>query len=70
MRSALLFALPLAGFLAAPAVPAAPAPWFLWESQASTHRVCAQTRPGHAWRKVSGPYRNAACRVAPPYRGR
>lgn len=44
---------------------AAPAPWYVWESLSSQHRVCAQTSPGTAWRKIDGPYRNAACRTAP-----
>ena len=61
--------MPLAlSFLVALAVlpaQAAPAPWYVWESQASAQRVCAQPRPGSARRRVDGPYRNAACRAAP-----
>lgn len=61
----MLFALSLLFALAVPPVEAAPAPWYVWASPSSEHRVCAQTRPGAAWRKVAGPYRNAACRAAP-----
>ncbi|HTN29254.1 MAG TPA: hypothetical protein VL178_00265 [Pseudomonas sp.] len=61
MPLALLFLVALAALPAQ----AAPAPWYVWESPTSTQRVCAQTRPGAAWRKVDGPYRNAACRAAP-----
>ena len=54
----------LAALAALPAQ-AAPAPWYVWESPASAQRICAQTSPGSAWRRVDGPYRNAACRAAP-----
>ena len=66
----LRFALPLLGYLAVLPAHSAPAPWLLWESQTSAHRMCAQTSPGAAWLKVSGPYRNAACRAVPPHPGR
>jgi hypothetical protein len=41
---------------------AANAPWYSWQNQDSERRVCAQNRPGPGWRKVGGPFGNAACK--------
>ncbi|WEF35175.1 hypothetical protein [Pseudoduganella chitinolytica] len=47
---------------------AAPAPWWLWESVTTGHKVCAQTPLGPGWRKLLGPYRDARCEK--PFRTR
>lgn len=60
-----LIVLSLSLALAAISALAAPAPWYVWASTTSAQRICAQISPGPAWRKVDGPYRNAACRAAP-----
>ncbi len=41
---------------------AAPAPWYWWQSAGSERRVCAQHSPAPNWQRVSGPFRNAACK--------
>ena len=41
---------------------AAPAPWYWWQSADSERRVCAQHSPAPNWQRVSGPFRNAACK--------
>ena len=48
--------------LTASTLHAAPAAWYWWESQLDARRVCAQTSPGAAWTRVSGPFRDAGCR--------
>ncbi|KAB2963580.1 hypothetical protein [Zoogloea sp.] len=44
-----------------PSLSAAPAPWYLWASQHSDRRICAQTSPGPGWAQVAGPFRDAGC---------
>ncbi|WP_256079401.1 hypothetical protein [Massilia sp. YIM B04103] len=41
---------------------AAPAPFYLWQSNLNGSLTCAQTSPGWNWTRFSGPYSNAACR--------
>lgn len=55
-----LFAALLSSLLALSAL-AAPAPWFLWESQLNGRRVCAQASPGPGWTRLTGPFRDARC---------
>ena len=58
-KAAIVFAL-----LPALTLHAAPAAWYRWESPLDARRVCAQTSPGAAWTRVSGPFRDAGCRQA------
>ena len=46
---------------------ARPAPWYWWASQASNHRVCAQSAPGTGWFRESTAFTDSACsrRVKP-----
>lgn len=37
------------------------AAWYRWEGKGASGFVCAQTSPGEGWKKVAGPYRDAAC---------
>lgn len=43
---------------------AKPAPWYLWESRVDGHRLCHQFDPGDGWVRVSGPFKDARCRLA------
>ena len=35
--------------------------WYRWESRIDGSLVCAQTSPGEGWKKLAGPFRDAAC---------
>ena len=37
------------------------AAWYRWEGQVAGGFICAQTSPGEGWKKVAGPYSDAAC---------
>lgn len=37
------------------------APWYRWESRLDGNIVCAQVSPGDGWKRIAGPYRDAAC---------
>lgn len=37
------------------------AAWYRWESRFGGSFVCAQTSPGDGWKKIAGPYSDAAC---------
>ncbi|MCV6589548.1 MAG: hypothetical protein OIF57_11025 [Marinobacterium sp.] len=42
----------------------APAGWYIFQSKSTGEKSCLQNAPGHSWKMVSGPYRDAGCRVA------
>lgn len=54
----------LVGTLAVQPAWAKPAPWFLFQSKSTGHKICLQADPGKAWQQVSGPYRGPQCRQA------
>ena len=37
------------------------AAWYRWEGRGASGFVCAQTSPGEGWKKIAGPYSDAAC---------
>lgn len=37
------------------------AAWYRWESRTDRAFVCAQSSPGPGWKRIAGPYRDAAC---------
>lgn len=54
------------GLLAVLALPAwtawaGNAAWYRWESRLEARMVCAQSSPGEGWKRVAGPYSDAAC---------
>ncbi len=51
----------LTGPLAVQSAWAKPAPWFVYQSKSTGHRICLQADPGKAWQLVSGPYRGPQC---------
>jgi len=53
-------ALALAGLLLASTAPAAPAPWYLWQSRLTGEKACAKVLAG-AWDKVAGPFTDGRC---------
>ncbi|MFG0399363.1 hypothetical protein [Pseudomonas sp. zjy_11] len=42
--------------------PAAPAPFYQWQSLVTGRYLCSARNPGKGWVRHSGPYNNAACR--------
>ncbi|MBX9849916.1 MAG: hypothetical protein K2X64_11525 [Rhodocyclaceae bacterium] len=61
MKSTHLCVLALSAFLAFPAY-AGNAPWYRWESRIDGRLVCAQTLPHEGWKRLAGPFVDAACR--------
>ncbi|EKT4539230.1 TPA: hypothetical protein SLP05_002907 [Pseudomonas putida] len=43
--------------------PAAPAPFYQWQSLVTGRYLCSAHNPGKGWVRHSGPYNNAACRT-------
>jgi hypothetical protein len=43
------------------ALPAAPAPYYLWMNLIDGSRVCSQLSLGQGWKKMGGPYKDARC---------
>lgn len=42
---------------------AAPAAWYKWKSKLNGEVWCTQTSPGDGWIQVSGPYKDAHCKI-------
>ena len=59
MRGCLL----LLAILAWPAAAswAGQAAWYRWESRLEGRVICAQSSPGEGWKRIAGPYGDAAC---------
>ncbi len=51
------------GLLLSQAIFAAPAAWYEWKSKVNSAKWCAQTYPGEGWVKLSGPYKDAHCKI-------
>lgn len=56
----------LLGCLLLPTADAAPAPFYLWQSQVTDKLICKQVSPGEGWRLFSGPYVDGGCRQPVP----
>lgn len=45
---------------------AAPAPFYLWQSQVTGKLICKQVSPGEGWRLFSGPFLDGGCKKPQP----
>lgn len=51
----------LGAMTACAAALAAPAPWYLWKSNADGKTFCSQASPGDGWFRFKGPFDNGRC---------
>lgn len=53
----------IVGVLGSFTVLAAPAAWHKWKSKLNGEVWCTQNSPGDGWVQVSGPYKDAHCKI-------